>query len=217
MDLPTQKLGKRLEAEPASKSPQPVQPQRKFNFRNLGRRILSRSVLIPGMTFVSGLIFGVLLIIAYALSISANGQVLPNPSPPASSDLTAQAGRAYITHLVEKNIRTSGMAEATNIQVTLARGDQMTIEGDDQVVLGVTRHFTLLVQPVILSCELKIHVVHADLGGVPITGFVTNFEGQINQQIQSQSTTLPAGFVYCKTSVRTDPQFMYVTLSAKPV
>src|SRR2546426_677611 len=55
------------------------------------------------------------------------------------------------------------------------------------------------------------------LSGIPITGFVSNFESQLNQQLESGPSNLPKGFVYCKTSVRTDPQGVYITISATPV
>src|SRR6266516_570281 len=168
------------------------------------RRILLRRVVIPGITFLLGIVLGVLVIVLYALSISGNGQVLATPQPPNSSDIIVQVGPAYITHLVDKDLRASGLVNASNVQVMLERGDRMTISGDEKIAFGFTRHFTIVVQSLVASCRLKVHVLHADLGGIPITRFVAMFEDQINQQIQSQPTTLPAGFVYCETSVRTD-------------
>jgi hypothetical protein len=190
-------------------APQPA-PQK-------SRRILPWRFVIPSITFVLGIILGVMAIGVYALSISANGSVLSTPRPPQSSDIVVQAGPAYITHLVDRGLKSSGMVNASNVQVTLQSGDRMTINGDDQLAFGFTRHFTIVIQPVIASCQLKIHLLQADLGGIPITGFVVLFEDQINQQLQSKPTTLPVGFVYCETSVRTDPQGLYLTVSAKPV
>jgi len=109
------------------------------------------------------------------------------------------------------------MLNASHVQVTFERGDRMIINGDDQIALGFTGHFTIVVQPLIASCRLKIHVLQANLAGIPITGFVAMFEDQVNQQLQSKPATLPSGFVYCETSVRTDPQGLYLTVSAKPV
>jgi hypothetical protein len=109
------------------------------------------------------------------------------------------------------------MLNASNVQVTFERGDRMIINGDDQIAFGFTGHFTIVVQPLIASCRLKIHILQANLAGIPITGFVATFEDQVNQQLQSKPTTLPSGFVYCETGVRTDPQGLYLTVSAKPV
>ena len=179
------------------------------------RRMLRRRFVIPSITFLLGIVLGVMAIVVYAFS--AHGSALSTPQPPASSDIMLQAGPAYITHLVDRGLRGSGIANASNIHVTLQSGDQMTINGDYDIAFGFTRHFTIVLQPLIVSCQLKIHVLQADLGGIPITRFVATFEEQINQQIQSRPTTLPAGFVYCETSVRTDPQGLYLTVSAKPV
>ena len=128
-----------------------------------------------------------------------------------------QAGPAYITHLVDRGLRNSGMLNASHVLVTFERGDRMIITGDDQIAFGFSGHFTIVVQPLIASCGLKIHVLQANLAGIPVTGFVATFEDQVNQQLQSKPTTLPSGFVYCETSVRTDPQGLYLTISAKPV
>ena len=181
------------------------------------RRILPWHLIVPSITFLLGIVLALMAIALYALVISANGSALSTPQPPQSSDIVVQAGPAYITQLVDRGLRKSGMVNASNVQVTLQSGDRMTINGDDQLAFGFTRHFTIVVQPVIASCQLKIHVLQADLGGIPITGFVLLFEDQVNQQVQSKPTTLPAGYAYCETSVRTDPQGLYLTVSAKPV
>jgi hypothetical protein len=164
-----------------------------------------------------GIIVAVTAIALYVLSISASRSALSTPQPPRTSDIVVQAGPAYITHLVDKGLKSSGMLNASHVQVTLERGDRMTISGDDQVALGFTTHFSIAVQPLIASCRLKIHVLQADFAGIPVTGFVATFEDQVNQQLQSKPTTLPSGFVYCETSVRTDPQGLYLTISATPV
>jgi len=180
-------------------------------------RLLAGRIVIPVVTFLLGIVVGVIAIVLYALSISGHGHVLSTPSSPQSSDLIVQVGPAYITHIVDSNLRAAGVVNASNVQVTLGHGDQMTISGDYQLIFGLSRHFTLVLQPLIASCQLKVHVLEADLGGIPITVFVASFENQINSQIQSKPLNLPAGFQYCETSVRTDPQGLYVTISAKPV
>ena len=62
----------------------------------------------------------------------------------------------------------------------------MTITADDPfsvLGIGVTKHFQLVVQLFIASCTVHIHVIHADLSGIPVTGFVQVFESNINQQL----------------------------------
>src|SRR5947209_11702868 len=108
------------------------------------RRILLWRFVIPSITFVLGILLGVIAIAVYALSISANESVLSTPQPPQSSDIVVQAGPAYITHLVDRGLKNSGMVNASNVQVTLQSGDRMTINGDDQLAFGFTRHFTIV-------------------------------------------------------------------------
>ena len=199
MDSPERTV--RLDPEPAPQKP---------------RRRRKRRFVIPGITFLLGIVLAVAAIALYIGSNSAYRTALSTPQPPGSSDIVVQAGPAYITHLVDRGLRNSGLVNASHVQVTFERGDRMTINGDDQIAFGFTGHFTIVVQPLVASCLLKIHILHADLGGIPITGFVATFENQVNQQIQSKPTTLPSGFDYCETSVRTDPQGLYLTISAKP-
>src|SRR6185312_3063438 len=107
-----------------------------------------------------------------------------------------------------------------NVQVTLKNGDQMTITGDDEFsFLGIdmTRNFTLVVQPYVTSCMLQMHVVHADIGSIPVTGFVESFESNINAQLRTKPTGLPTGFTYCTVGVHTETGGMFVTYSATPV
>jgi hypothetical protein len=132
-----------------------------------------------------------------------------------------EADKAFLTQLVTKNLRDSGMpGQIENVEVDLSQGDQMTVKGDDGFrVLGirVARHFTFVVQPYVSSCFLQVHVVHADFSNVPITGFARIFESHINQQLQKKPEGLPTGFQYCTTGVRTDPSGMFVTYTATPV
>ncbi len=196
----------RLEPEPVTN---PLPPQKST------QRI--STIIIPSVTFLLGAIFGVMSILLYALSISGTVQPLVPVPPPQSNAIKVQVGPIYLTQLVERDLRSSGMGNVSNVIVNLSQGDQMTINGDDQVIFGLTRPFTIVIQPLIDSCQLKVRVLHADLSGISITGFVSNFENQINQQLESKSPNLPAGFIYCKTSVSTDRQGLYLTYSAKPV
>jgi hypothetical protein len=200
----------RLEPEPEP-IPQPTPP------RKSSRRISGKAIIIPSVTFLVGVVISVMSIVLYALSISGSVQPIV-PVPPAQhGDIEVQVGTAYITHLVGRDLRSSGIGDVSHVVVTLAKGDQMTINGDDQVMFGFTRPFTIVVQPFVDACQLKVRVLRAELGGISITGFVAKFESQINQQLEGKSTNLPAGFIYCKTSVSTEPQGLHLTYSAKPV
>lgn len=181
------------------------------------RRRRRRHFVIPFITFLLGVILALTAVALYVQSNSAGRTPLPAPQPPNSSDIVVQAGPAYVTHLVDRGLKNSGTLNASNVQVAFEHGDRMIVSGDDQIALGFVGHFSITVQPLISSCQLKIHVLQANLAGIPVTGFAAIFENQVNQQLQSKPTTLPSGFVYCETSVRTDPQGLYLTISAKPV
>ena len=216
--------------QPPSRSPvsQSIAPSRKPRLARTRSWLRSPSgrVIMPGIAFVLGLGVGVVALLLYALSLSTEGRVLVTPLPPPGGDIIVQVGPAYITRLVDRNLRNSGLpGNVENVRVSLADRDhihsaQMTITGDEKIGalgIGATRPFTIVVQPFLRACQLQVHVLHADFGGVTVTGFAATFEGQIDQQLEMKPGGLPAGFQYCATNVRTKPQGLFLTYSAMPI
>ncbi|MDQ2902330.1 MAG: hypothetical protein M3Y81_02095 [Chloroflexota bacterium] len=202
----------------------PLPVQRKPRFGRTRRWLRSRSgrVVIPAGMFLLGIIIGVAVMLVYALSIAGSDTTLATSAPPAGGDIVVQVGPAYITHLVEKNIQSAGLPGTISaIRVTLKHGAQMTITGNDHynIVLGfgVTRTFTILLQPFVRACQLQMHVVHIDMDGIPVTSFAQNFEGQLNRQLLVKPSGLPPDFVYCTVAVRTETTGMFVAYSATPI
>lgn len=206
----------------ASQSPS-LPPPHTSRFGTIRATMRGRVGCIPiaCILFLLGLLFGIVGIFVLLFAISPDSPAVANPVPPGTSDIVVQVGRVYITHVVSNALQSSGLpGSIRNVQVTLASGDAATVTGDDQIsVLGIatTKHFTIVIQPYVASCQVHVHVLHVDLSGIAMTGFASLFEGQINSQIQVNTSKLPAGFTYCTSSVRTDPQDVYVTYLAKPV
>ncbi len=203
-------------------APPPV--HRKPRFAGTRRWLRSRSgrVVIPAVMFLVGAIAGVAVILVYVLSIAGSDTTLATPAAPTGGDIVVQVGPAYITHLVEKNIQSAGLPGTISaIRVNLKHGAQMTITGNDHynIVLGfgVTRTFTILLQPFVRTCQLQMHIVHIDMNGIPVTGFAESFEGKLNRQLQVKPSGLPPDFVYCTVAVRTETTGMFVTYSATPI
>jgi len=203
--------------QPPSK---PLVPQSPPLTRSRAERIV-----IPGIAFIFGIGIGVVGLILYTLVIASERRVVvPSLSSPGG-DIIVQVGPAYITHLVNTDLRQSGLpGNVENVQVMLADSDrihraQMTITGSEQIsTLGIemTSPFTVVVQPYIEDCQLKVNVLHADFSGITVTAFAASFEGQINQQLVMNPGILPTGFKYCLTNVRTRPQGLFLTYSATP-
>ena len=182
-------------------------------------------VVIPIITLLLGIMLGVLGLLLYASSISTEGPVIVTPLPPPGGDITSHISPAYMARVVQNDLPSSGLpGNVENVRVQLADSDlrhsvQLTITGDDQVgVLGfeMTRHITVVEQLFVQNCQIQVNVLHADLGGIPVTGFITAFEGQIDQQLQLKTNDLPAGFTYCVTALSSKPGGVFVTISATP-
>jgi hypothetical protein len=182
-------------------------------------------VVIPIITLLLGIMLGVLGLLLYATSISTQGQVLVTPLPPPGGDIISQISPSYMARVVQKDLPNSGLpGDVENVRVQLADSDlihsvQVTITGDDQIgVLGLEmiRHITVVEQLFVQNCKPQVNVLHADVEGIPVTGFVTAFEGQIDQQLQFKTDDLPPGFTYCITSLRSKPDGLFVVMSATP-
>jgi hypothetical protein len=177
----------------------------------------ARRAVVPAATFLLGIVVGALLLLLYALSIGGGAQMLAAAPKPRTSAITLQVGPDYISHLFESGLRSSGLGSVSNVSVILARGDQMTIRGEDQVLLALSRPFTIVVQPYVSACRMQVRILHADISGIALTAFARTFEQRINQQLDTKPGDLPSGFVYCQTSVSTQPQALIMTYSAQPV
>lgn len=220
----TPEQSRRLESSAPLSSPLPAHQQpRKPRFARMRGWLRSRAGRIISLCLVLllGILVGVSGMVVLVFAFSADNAPVANPPAPGSSAIVVQIGQAYITHLVSNALQSSGLpGTVQNVQMTFANGDQLTITGDDVIgVLGVgiSHHFTIVLQPYVSACQIQVHVLHADLGGLTMTQFATVFEGQINQQIQVNTSKLPKGFTYCTTSVRTDTSNVYVTYAATPI
>lgn len=208
----------KLKSEPEP-PPEPPRPQVLARIRAWLRSRKGR-VIFPIATFAAGMVTALLIIV---LVFTAAKDVPPISTPGSSSqgNIVIQIGPSYITHIVARSLPEAGMpGTVKNVRVTLARGDQMNVDGDDEfslIGLGFTEHFTIILQPYVHNCQLQIRVLHADLSNIPVTGFVASFESEINQQLQVKSSDFPKGFVYCNTAVRTDPTGLFITYTATPV
>jgi hypothetical protein len=175
-------------------------------------------VLIPLITLVVGIVFGITAV--FLFGESGAGPIIVEPAS-SRGNIIVEADRSFITQLVTKNLVSSGMpGQIQNVNVNLTQGSQMMVRGKDAFnILGiqVIRPFTFTVQIYVSSCVLKIHIVNANFSNIPVTGFAQSFESQINQQLQKKPEGLPNGFQYCATGVRTEPAGMFVTYTAIPV
>jgi hypothetical protein len=172
------------------------------------------------VAFLLGLIIGIGGLVIYLNASQSDRSLLTMPPSSNQNAIHIQLSSAFVTQLVKRNISSAGLpGQISNVQVVLTRNAPMTITGDDQVnVLGIaiTRRFTVTLQPLVQSCRPHVRVLHADMGGIPVTGFASSFEAQIGQQLQFNTNDLPQGFTYCVTGVQTETNTLSVNVSATP-
>ena len=172
------------------------------------------------VAFLLGLIIGIGGLVIYLNASQSDRSLLTVPPSSNQNAIHIQLSSVFVTQLVKRNIGSAGLpGQISNVQVVLIRNAPMTITGDDQVnVLGIaiTRRFTVTLQPLVQSCRPHVRVLHADTGGIPVTGFASSFEAQIDQQLQFNTNDLPQGFTYCATGVQTEKDALSVNVSATP-
>ena len=177
-----------------------------------------RWVLPP--VFLSGIIVGIVISLLFLLLFSSDRSATQTPITSSSGSLTIKVSRAYLTSFISKQLKSSGLpGSISNVQVTMAQNNLVTVSGDDQVAilgLGVIKHITLTLQLSVVACQLHVTVIHADLDGISVTGFATLFESKMNQQLQARQSDFPAGFTYCLSSVQTTTDNLLLIYSATP-
>src|ERR1700688_3047300 len=165
-------------SSPSHLPTQPFMSPLKKRFGRLRAVLRSRParIIIPLVALLLGIAIGISSLLLYGLS--GDGQTINAPAP-GKSNITVEVDKAFITNLVTIKLRQSGLpGTVKNVQVDLANGDLLTINGDDGFSMfgvGVFKHFTVVVQPYINNCALQVHVVHADLNSIPVTGFAQAF------------------------------------------
>jgi hypothetical protein len=169
---------------------------------------------------LAGLFIGALGTLLYISS--AHDASAPTSQPaPGQAAIVIQLTPTYLSQVITKEISSASVpGNLKNIQVTMAHNAPVTISGDDQfnfMGLGVTRHITMQMQPVVHACQVQVGITHADFSGIPVTSFVSPLEQQINQQLSNRgnNSLLPKGFIYCATDVHTETNGIFVTYSAR--
>lgn len=195
-------------------------PSAKFwhDLRARWRRLAGNRI-FPLATFLIGLLLGITGLLFYAFLIAHDA--LPDSVTTVSSGvIVVQVSPDYIAELAQQNLRAAGMpGTVQDVQASMTQNGPLTLTGEDRfTVLGVsvTRRFTVLLQPYVKDCQLQVHILHADLNGIVVTGLTTNFEKQINRELQVKMSQLPQGFTYCTVGVRTNPQALSIIYSAVP-
>ncbi len=176
--------------------------------------------LLSFLLFLLGIMLGVLATLFFILFVAHDRTPIQTTSSTQSSSVAVQISSGYLTQLVSQKLKTSGIGgDISNVQVTLTNDNQIQVRGEDRlnlVVVGITKPFTLTLQPYTQSCQPKVRLIHADFGDIPVTDFAQNYENQINQDIQVQSSALPPGFTYCATSTHTQANALSIMYSATP-
>ena len=176
--------------------------------------------LLSFLLFLLGIMLGIVATLFFVLFMAHDKAPVQISSATQPSSLTVQMSSHYLTQLVSGKLKTSGIAgDVSNVQVTLTNDNRIQISGEDRfslVVTSVTRPFTLILQPYTQSCQPRVHLIHADLADIPVTDFAQNYEDQINQEIQLQSSDLPSGFTYCAIAVHTQTALLNIVYSATP-
>lgn len=196
----------------------PTRGNQRFKRTRSWLRSRTGRIIIPAVALLVGLSIGLSSLLWYGLSGAGSLVIIPNA---AQGNLIVEVDKSFLTQLVSQDISSAGLpGQVRNVSIALARGDALTVQGDDAyTVLGLSlsRHFVVGIQPYVKSCVLQVRVTSANLGGIPVTGFVQLFQNKINQQLSKKPAGLPDGFTYCTASVRTETGGMFVTYKATAV
>jgi len=174
------------------------------------------------LTFILGIAVGIAAVLLLILAMSGTNPPITT-APPQPGNITVQADATLIGPIAEKSLQDAGIpGKITNLQVQFDPGDQMTITGSYQynvLSVSVTQNITIVLQPYADACNLQIRILKADYGGIPITGFASIFEKQINDKLQQviPSTVLKGSYALCLSSVNTQTGSITLAFSVTPL
>ena len=176
--------------------------------------------LLSFLLFLLGIMLGILATLFYILFGAHDRASIQTTSSTQPSSLTVQISSTYLTQLVSRKLKTSGIpGDISNVQVTLANDNSIQVTGQDRFslfVISVTRPFTVTLQAYTQSCQPRIRLIHADFSDIPVTNFAQSYETQIDQEIQFKTSDLPEGFTYCAVSTHTQANALSIVYSATP-
>src|SRR6266516_2759909 len=80
-------------------------------------------------------------------------------------------------------------------------------------------NITNVLQPYADACNLQMHILKADYGSIPVIGFASIFEKQINNKLQQviPSTVLKGSYALCLSSVNTQTGNIILAFSVTPL
>lgn len=185
-------------------------------FRFFRRKL--RPILRLVLVFFIGFLLGMLVLSVFLLSLGGSNVRFPASSPGSTTgNVIVHLDSTILVPLVEKGWQQSNIpGSISQVHVQFSAGDLMTITGNYQyTILGIvpiTEPFSVQIQPLATNCYPQLHVVSGSISGISITSFITNFEKNINQQLQQIAKSIPAKFTYCLTGMRTDNSGLIATL-----
>ncbi len=179
-------------------------------------------IVLALLTFILGIAVGIAAVLLLILAMSGTNPPITT-APPQPGNITVQADATLIGPIAEKSLQDAGIpGKITNLQVQFDPGDQMTITGSYQynvLSVPVTQNITIVLQPYADACNLQMHILKADYGSIPVTGFASIFEKQINDKLQQAipSTVLKGSYALCLSSVNTQTGSIILAFSATPL
>ena len=207
-------------AEPSAPQPEPPAPAAPVPSPAKKRHPLRIALAL--LTFIIGIVVGIAAVLLLILAMSGTNPPITT-SPPQPGNITIQADATLIGPIAEKSLQDAGIpGKITNLQVQFDPGDQMTITGSyqyDVLSVSVTQNITIVLQPYVDSCNLQVHIIQANYGSIPVTGFASIFEKQINDKLQQAipSTVLKGSYALCLSSVNTQTGSIILAFSATPL
>src|SRR6266516_4139216 len=174
------------------------------------------------ITFILNIAINITTVLLLILAMSNTNPPITT-APPQPGNITVQADATLIGPIAEKSLQDAGIpGKITNLQVQFDPGDQMTITGSYQynvLSVPITQNITIVLQPYADACNLQMHILKADYDNIPVTGFASIFEKQINDKLQQviPSTVLKGSYALCLSSVNTQTGSIILAFSATPL
>ncbi|HEY6406023.1 MAG TPA: hypothetical protein VIY29_01005 [Ktedonobacteraceae bacterium] len=178
-------------------------------------------IALSTVTFLIGLAVGMAAVFLLILILPATKPPITAP-PPQTGNISVQADAALIGPIAQQSLQEAGIpGQISNLKIQFDLGDQMTITGSYQnSILGVSlnQNFSIVLQPYTEACSLKMHILSANYGNIPVTSFASIFENTFNNALQQviPSTILHGSYALCISGVHTQTGHIIISITLAP-
>ncbi|HKW21428.1 MAG TPA: hypothetical protein VJO13_08645 [Ktedonobacterales bacterium] len=164
-----------------------------------------------------GAVIGALLMLLALIAFAPRPQAASPGAGGQNGNLVINMDDTYLTTQVSAAVSQANLPIAlSNIKAEILPGNQVKISADTDSAFPLDAHLDSVAQVRIESGQLAMHLISAQIGGLPLPAAITSaLERPMNERMQAVSAVLlPPGYVM--TTISSTEHHLLMTISNHP-